>query len=719
VSTALLDSSSIRLAERVFAPLARLRRQCRLYLALDGTVQLVFAFILAGLVQLVLDWWLRLSIDQRALLNLVITGIWLIVIYRRVALPLSIPLSDRALAAAVDRANPQLHDALATAVQFASGQVGDAHTNSPQLMRAVLAETCDAVADVRFPDVLNHARARHRAIELVGLLALPTLAWGIMPTVMNTWFARNWLVQDIPWPQRTRIVPDGFDVDGRRRAPRGDELELVAQIEGDVPELIAVTWQTPSGRRGRETMTRVGFDRLHAALGVLSEDLRFRISGGDEHTREYTVQAVERPQVIGTLIRITPPDYAGLEPVVLEQQTSAEMLRGSSVEVQVTLNKPVIQADFVEGPTRIAEAELVAPDRARVHWASPETGAYEFALVDADGWEDRRPVRFMFKVVPDRPPSAQLELVDLADVITPSAESEIQLQFRDAYGLGAVGVSVQVNDAPPFDLTTPGFTVGVREFLATVPFRAPDLGLKPGDRVRLQGVAEDRSPDGPNVTRSDFIDLRVLSVEDYLAEVSRRELELRREFEVLISAQKGLGEAVTQLLPGVPTTEAAPSLVAQRIVGVSRRQESHAARSIQLAQRFAQILAQMIANRVARAGDERRLHDRIIEPLNALGHQSMPAAAAGLAGLRDGADSSERAEVASTQSGLLREMQSILANMQEWEGYREAIALLQDIITTQGELRSQTAAAIESQLDEILRPEVAPPATAPNRPAPP
>ena len=58
--------------------------------------------------------------------------------------------------------------------------------------------------------------------------------------------------------------------------------------------------------------------------------------------------------------------------------------------------------------------------------------------------------------------------------------------------------------------------------------------------------------------------------------------------------------------------------------------------------------------------------------------------------------------VRATQEEILRRMQTILANMLKHEGYREAVALLQEVIDEQGQVRSATLELLRRQLETIL-----------------
>jgi len=636
------------------------------------------------------------------LISLVIAAALMVLFYRYLRAAPFHELPDRSLALAVDKAHPELHGQIAAAVQFARGEVGMKGANSPALVKAVMADACDVAPSISFMTVLNHRRARHRAIELAIIFLANVAAVAISPELTKVWFQRNWLLQDVPWPQATHITPIGFDQDGRRRMPRGDELEIAAENEGRVPASVGLRWWTPSGRRGTEPMTLIGSNRWETLLGVLTEDVYFRIVGGDERTREYVVEAVDRPRVVHTTVRVTPPEYTALDPQTFEQETVLEILHGSTLEIEAALNRPVGEARFVGAGGEAAPCERPASDRLRVTWERPISGSYAFELLDRDGWNNRRPVRYTLKVVPDQPPDARLDLVDVGESVTPAADLPIELECEDTYGLSAVTLYVQRGVDPPFEIPLEGFEPGVRMYSVETRCEIASFNVAAGDRLRFWAEARDEDPTGGNVGQSEPFDVRVVSRTDFLAELAGRELELRREFERLISAQRGLKDALDRLLPEMPVEGATPSALAQRLAGLARRQESHAKSCLAIRRRFEQVLAEMQINKVARAGDERRIGERVITPLGRLGERTMPAAVVEIGELGRAADLARAETLPKRQAYILRDMRAILANMLEWEGYREAVVLLQEIIDEQRAVRSATIEALEQQLEDIL-----------------
>jgi hypothetical protein len=705
VSIALAERLDREVREKVLAPLGAVRRRARLYIALDGLQEFATAIVGACLIQFVLDWWLKLPVWQRVGLSVVIVLYWLGVIWWRLIAPLCRPMPDFLLAGLVDRANPGLRDRMSTAVELA-GQTNPGR--SPKLTQAVLAEACRDSERVDFAAVLNHRAAACHAAELVVLLVLVCVSVRVFPNLAEPWLARNWLMQDVAWPQHTHVWPEGFDVDGRRRMARGDPIEISARVTGRVPDSAVLHWWTPSGRRGREEMSLVADTHLAASIGQLTEPVQFRITGGDERTRIFTVEAVERPRVMHTHARITPPEYTRLEPLEIEQQTVLEVLEGSTLEIDALLNKPVQRARFVAADGVDAPCELTwdDPDAAqaivRLRWPAPQSGIYHFELLDLDNLTSRNPVSYTLKVAPDAPPTVKMELAGVGEMVTPQAELPVTLSCEDAYGLSAVRLLVQTADGPERGLTPPGFSPEMRKYSGEFVLAMAASGAGREQAVRIRGEARDISPGGANSGTTPVVTLRVVSAEDLLVELARRELGLRQEFERLISAQAAVKDGLERWLAAVGDGGVADATQAQRLTGLVRTQAMHANRCLAVARGFEQILGEMRVNRVAKPADEQRISQRLVNPLGRLARETIPATGDLMAALQEQISQQLGADAKAAQENTLAQMREILENMLEWEGYREAVALLESTIAAQTEVRAATLEAVANQLDDIL-----------------
>ena len=111
------------------------------------------------------------------------------------------------------------------------------------------------------------------------------------------------------------------------------------------------------------------------------------------------------------------------------------------------------------------------------------------------------------------------------------------------------------------------------------------------------------------------------------------------------------------------------------------------------------MLAEARTSRASRPADEQRLSGGVITPLDSLGRERLPAAADEL-GTPPGPEAGEA--LVATQADLVRELRAVMANVLQWEDFREAIQLLEELIADQERVRGATLDALEHQLDELL-----------------
>lgn len=698
--------------DALLEPLERLRQHVRIYLLVEGLLRLAAALCVAGIVQVGLDRGLRLSVDQRAVLNVIITLFWLWVIWHWLVRPLSAPLPDSMLAGLVDRRFGSTQDRLAAAVQFVTGGLGPASFNSPQLVKAVVEEACQQARGLDFRAVLDHAHLRRQMFRLAQILLIMAAAFLLAPSVMGTWFQRNWLLREIPWPQQTYLRPVGFDDDGVRRAPLGEPFELEVLVDGRTPRTATIDWWTDAAR-DTQAMTRVGDSRFVAPLGVIDANRYFRLSGGDEHSPMYVLQAEPRPRIERISAVVTAPSYTGLADYTLDDATTLEAPAGSRILIRVTSSKParIFQLKAASGEWNLptvtptsAEIELTAiartaPERASTR-PSPsqeaESGPLEFLVIDENGWSAHAPVRTLLKVLPDLAPSVTLKLPGAVRMVTPRARLIAQAHAKDEYGLTDVNLTLRRGEEQ-IELPLPPLP-NAREFAAQATADLGPLRVAPGDRLRLRLEATDNDPTGPNTALGEEHVLEVLSMEDFLVAMARRELELRREFDRLIVAQRTLHADLERTL-----SETNAPTAAQRLSGLERRQQALARRVDGVRERFEQVLEERSMSQALPETERRRLTGRVIEPLQRISEADIPAAASAILEARDGGEPQADAALDS-QVQVESAMRQVLDQMLEWEGYREVIGLLEQIIAEQASVHDQTRSQIEDRLEDILGP---------------
>lgn len=688
--------------------LAGLGRRIRLYLLVDGLAVFTVAALAFMLITLGIDYFARLDWDMRVaqlvsiLAMLAAVGWWFVV------RPLRVPVGLEQLAVLVERSHPQLHSLLVTAVDFLNRPVGP--TASPAMVEQVIRQATHDASRVSFGSVLGHQRARRRAtvsVCCIGAVAALSLTAG---DTMGLWLRRNVLLQNLNWPQRNRLTVENL-VDGKLVVPRNEDLTVSAAVDPgyEPPRQVFIEIENAAGVRTREQMPAVSRQdvRFTHTFERIAQSQRCRISGGDALTDWFDIEVVDRPQIRNAVIEVAPPAYTRMEPYELRAgQTVAEVLPGSEVRFRIEANKPLVRAVLMREETN-REAELgEAQSRDGITFHSAitptTTSTYQFALLDTLGLTDRServvPVRFSIRLIADKPPVVKMRIKDAGDMITRDAILPVEGTFADQYGLASAGVGFEVTrdgTAPePRVDPVPGFEPGTKSFAHTLDWLAADHGLAEGDRLSLFCEAADFDDvSGPNVGRSSPLFLRVVSHEELLAELSRREQEHRRDFERLLRQQE---ELLSEMLASARPDDADESR--DYFARLARRQRDHAGRLNLLRLQFEQVLSKMRINQLATPAVEVRLGHGVVAPMDQLYRSGMPQAAAVLEQLPPDATGDALRQARAAQEQVLADMNRILANLLKWEGYQEAVTLLREVLKMQKALEQETEAKVEEQI---------------------
>ncbi|HUV39357.1 MAG TPA: DUF4175 family protein, partial [Planctomycetota bacterium] len=342
----------------------------------------------------------------------------------------------------------------------------------------------------------------------------------------------------IAWPQRTFIR----DVrPGSVRLPRGEDLNVQVQFAGRPPSKAWIDTTVGAGALNTRRMTALKDGSFLTALGPVADNVTYRVRGGDAVSETYSVEALERIRIQDRKLTYTYRPYTRLvEKVSVGAGGTFRAPVGTRIAVRATTNKPIASltvtlgddnaSTFLRrlGPTEIGGELTLAK-------AGPgRPTSYTVHLTDRDGLTNLGGETCAIQVEEDRPPGVRIEKpVERNLVVTPGALVPVGIVCEDSYGLQDGMLDTHVTRGGERVLTDR------RElFRADVPFgrnsetNAFDwdltgLHLNVGDTVTYQAKARDFCDvDGPNVGTSQACTLRVVSVEDFIADVQRRQSEL-------------------------------------------------------------------------------------------------------------------------------------------------------------------------------------------------
>ncbi len=718
------------LAKPVLVPLDKLGRALRRQVVVQGLCRTVVVALAAALVQLMLDKLLVLGLGPRVAMLAVIVGLVGRELWRGVLSPVTMRIDLNDIAAVLERRHPSLGDQLVSAVAFSTGAGEDPARDSPALIERTIDRARGRLSDIRLDDILRLRRHRRFVALGLGALAVAAAITLLYPGIVRAYIARDLALRDVPWPSRTRLVLEGFS-DGRLRWPLGDDFSLVVTAEEEVPRGLRAEFEFASAETASREMARRGQDQFVLDFGPLGQSMKVRFAawkiGVDEKSDWYYVDAVHRPSIREVRVRIAPPTYAGLEPFSLASgQTSADILRGSRVRIEASLSKPVVASALKCADQTVAEAAPADNEGVVAEFVPAQSGTYYFDLEDADGLHDTNPVTFAIRLVSDTPPKVRFSLPGAGEMVVSGAVLNLAVDCEDNLGLRTVELLSRVvrsGDAPqspgePVQAEPlPNLSPGQTRYTIKQLWPLSPLALKPSDRVSLQvraidhqppidqsfaaSMPQDRTAQPTPVGESVPYNLNVVTPEELLAELSRRENEWRREFEQIIKAQEQVNGRILDLKDMAVREEASGSQ-AVRYGQEERTQRQQAGRLRTVARQFEQVLAELEVNQLATGAVRRRLETGVIVPLRKLIGTDIPAVAGQIERLSNRFDRQLADQLEEAQRELVRAMYAVLANMLKWEGFDEAVGLLRDIIRLQGDLNDETQRSLEREIEALF-----------------
>jgi hypothetical protein len=753
----------IELPDTVRQVLQRARQGVRIYVWLDGLARLVILLGAVFWVGLLLDWLFEPSpaVRRVALVAVAVAGV--VMLYRLVFRRVFVSLPDASLAMLLERRFAQLNEHLLTTVHLASPGA-DLSGYHPELVSRTQAAAQEAIRGIH-PKDLFHRGPLVRAIVVAAALVVSIVAFSVLSgETFAFWMSRIRLSPEL-WPRRVHLEVVGFPADaaGQRihKLAQDDDFELLVHASTHdfvAPDEVEIRFRLADGRRGRDTMIRVGqavpgkddFQLFRYQFKHVAASMSFDVLGGDDRVRNLQLQVVDRPELFAMEIECVYPPYLGRPPARLPVTGGMRIPEGTQVTLHASSTKPLTNVRI--HTSRDAEdAELKQSDQPRdeLSWSYGVLSADEVLQVhvtDVDGVANRDPYRVSLSVVPDELPQIAVRLDGIGTAVTPEAVIPLAGKITDDYGLDRVWFEYQVDGGPveqrPF-ARQPDGTQSVSH-LDSFDTRALNeqtgqriLRLRPGQKLFLSVKAADRYDlaDVPRAGSSQQFGLEVVTVAQLLALLEHRELSLRQRYEAIYEKMTDtrnlLGRVDFNAAPEAADTDssaaaedvsaAAPADGSDRDSAARRalaRRQLRIAGSLQnvdqaaneilgIAESFDDMVNQLNNNRIDNPDLEGRLHDRIAEPLHRIGKIRMPQWEAQLQLVQQHVEDPAAAAPAlaasiATADQILVEMHQVLDSMLELENYNEVLSLLREIISDQEQINQKTKERQKERLENLL-----------------
>lgn len=556
---------------------------------------------------------------------------------------------------------------------------------------------------------------------------------------------------------------------GLMRLPTGSSstLRIRAVADGaEVPALCTVYYETEDGTRGQSNMRRVGRERDGyqafvldgPPLSNLAESFSFSVQGLDDRLIDYRIEAVEPPAISAMNVKIRYPDYlrktgavgGGDDDVDFETdyQAGLRISEGSTVMLEAVSSLPLGNVDAVlefDGQEVPVSDLDYADDRMTVamklqSFRSPT--AIRLVPSDAEGISAQAPFRYFLGAIQDEPPTVSIALRGIQSAVTPIARLPVQCTVQDDYGVesleafvsqsaavendGDAEKEVQTQWAEPISQVlqpdrdgNADAVIDLREL--TNAGRIP--ALAPGSAISVYAEAQDGFDlEGIHSTTSEIFRLQVVTPEELLTLMERRELGLRTRLEQTLSETQTLREQLAGFQADrfeltmerqegeteEQTRRRELRIIALRVQQSGLQVSKTAEELTGVAESLDDLLLEMVNNRVDSKDRQERLGMGVRDPLRKIADVSMEQLKQEIQSIEVGIEEPQKALQATesaikTTDQVLLELTAVLEKMLDLESYNELLDLVRGLIQDQEQLKEDTQTERKNRVKDLFK----------------
>ncbi|XZE19200.1 hypothetical protein SH449x_004513 [Pirellulaceae bacterium SH449] len=680
--------------------------------------------------------------------------------------------SDHALALLIERKYPTFQSSLITTVQsvqpsVTSNSVAD-HPTRPGLLALSRENALRGIETVNVEELVLKRPLQLQLVLLGFTLAVSVVLLLLNPEWTYLWSKRFFGLANDPWPRNVSLGIEGIEFEvpsftgaenrsryllsfenGTLTYPRGQsgQLKSFASLDAKkVPESCTVYYYDADGNRGRANMRRLNAtDRKQnflldgPPLESLNQSLTMSILGGDARLSDLKLKVVDPPLVTGLNLDVTYPEYlqrstqsrTGTER--MEYRTGLRIPLGSSVQLSVQANKEIRRCDFViidstNRDQKVAIEQTVELEAPSKTFTIPVGTLQGNLLVEMRLWDDQgvcsnRVQQYVISTIVDNPPQVDMVLDGIGSAITELALLPIVGKVRDEYDVNEIWLELANGEEPlrRTDIDIRG-TEEIRTQIDCKELRdAGTMVLQPKSTLALSLAASDYydlSPE-PHVGRSGLIQLSIVTPDELLLLLDRREAAMRKRLETIIGEMSQLRDLLLILerkpTPPPPSDDdsADPPPEVNQEEETARFNRLRLLRSQQalsqvsksegelngVEREILQIAKELINNRVESTDRRTRWQEKIQQPLRSMLDTKWGVFAKGVSELEkllaktpdDQAPISELTRSSVERSNeIIVDLNAILSDMLEIQDQTAIIDMLRDIIDNNSSLIEET-----------------------------
>lgn len=384
----------------------------------------------------------------------------------------------------------------------------------------------------------------------IGLFVLAAGSFWLLTAARPDWTAAAGArVSEALWVRSAPDAAPSIEVPAQLAARRGESIRLTAKASGgELGGQPRVYIESAGGWRAF-TANAEG-NGLEFEVPSVRREFAYYFTAGGTVSNRGVVTPLDPPSVKSGRIAVTPPEYTGIDPYVIETLRASSAPEGSRIAVAANTGEPVVSARFHIG----GATQSLQPDGGllQAEFTAERPVEYSFSFEDANGMAGASPV-YSFTPVPDATPTVEV-LKPAANAAVPSDMMiKAQVKVRDDYRIERVASVYRVNQNEeakmiPLWRHTPEaaeIAGGATEFYILYDWDLSKLELFPGDEVTYHVEAWDNDAlHGSKSGRSAPRVIRYPSLSDLLADLDESEERQVDELDGLVESQKEVSEEI-------------------------------------------------------------------------------------------------------------------------------------------------------------------------------
>lgn len=655
--------------------------------------------------------------------------------------------------------------------------------HDPQLMWQTRQQALKILNNIDVKEVLHWHPLQWQAAVLGGLLAVSALFAAWQPSWTWHWSQRLFGLSNLTWPRQASIRVDGLEIDVPRFAseltprryirefengavsvPRGQTGKLLVSADLDaalVPASCMLTYRGGDNRQGRASLRKLArtaenrqpFLLEGSPLDSIDQDISFSLQGGDARVNGLRIFVKEAPQILKLRLAVAYPGYLRRRSnstwidETIDYRSGLRLPEGTRITLIGESNVPL---DRCECRITTQSTDGIATD---TDWTAKAEGSrFELALdelrqpwsMEFRPWDNQghsaiRVQQFVLGMLPDEIPQVDLTMDGIGTAVTAEAILPFEGSVKDDHDVESSWIEMVVNESAP--TTIPVEVAGDGKTKQSIDLRelkaSKTLDVAPGQSIALTLVAKDfcdfgaTTPASTRLGRASPIQLGVVTPDQLLIILERRELAMRSRLELVVSELNQLNELLTKIQlsgseplskPKEPDTESTISnddqtdpvealakLQVLRVQQSLSQSDKSSAELLGIAQEIGLIRKELINNRVDSEDRQIRLEDRVRKPMIAVVDTSLARMRNELVQMETDFSSKNIFSVAtpaakkSIQESIAT-LEAILNDMADIQDFNELVDMVRGMIDDQGKIIDQTKQEQKTKVLDLFNP---------------